>query len=176
MRNRWMSLAFGALLGAGIATLSLSKCSTPGTSEVQAQQPAAPAAPARPPGTKPAQARQRVVVNLKHGTDDLHAVFMAYKLGTGMLAAGADVTLFLNMEGTRLADRRQPEDLGWGAESTRLRDVQKAFADAGGKVLICPHCAHAVGLKAQDLRPGAQIASDEAVVAAMMSADKVIDY
>lgn len=178
MRTRWMPVAFGAVLGASIATLSLSNWSTPGTAVVQAQpaKPATPPAPAKTPGAKPTQARQRVVVNLKHGTDDLHAAFMAYKLANGMLAAGADVTLFLNMEGTRLADKRQPEDLGWGSETTRLRDLQKTFADTGGKVLVCPHCAHAVGLRSQDLRPGAQISSDEAVVAAMMGADKVIDY
>lgn len=171
MRSRWMSMFLSAVLGAGMTAFALSPGSTPFASLAEAQ----PAKPP-PPAAKPGQGKQAVVINLKHGTDNLHATLMAYELARGMQAAGADVTIYLNLEAARLADKRQPDNLGWGATNTRLHDLQQGFLDAGGKVLVCAHCAQAVGLTAQDLRPGARIAADGEAVAAMMRADKVIDY
>ncbi len=51
-----------------------------------------------------------------------------------------------------------------------------AFVKAGGKVLVCPHCAEVAGLKAQDLRPGAHLAKNLGELAdAVLAADKILD-
>jgi hypothetical protein len=39
---------------------------------------------------------------------------MALKLGTAMQEAGSYVTLFVDLEGVRVADSRQPQHLRWG--------------------------------------------------------------
>lgn len=130
---------------------------------------AMPAVMAEEPGTKSA------VMNLKHFTGDLHAAYMALKISNGMLAEGTDVTLFLNLEGVRLADLRQPQDLAWG-HSTDLNGQYDAFVAAGGKVVVCPHCAMAVGLEAENLRAGARIADAKEVARLFASAGSVIDY
>jgi hypothetical protein len=57
---------------------------------------------------------QRVFMKLDQGTNDLHAVLMALKISEGLADKGAKVTLFLNLEGVRIADVRQPLDLTWG--------------------------------------------------------------
>jgi predicted peroxiredoxin len=131
--------------------------------------------PAPPAHAQPA-APARVVVHLSHATDDLHASFMALKLAQAMQEKGAQVTLLLDLEGVRVADTRQPNDLLWG-HGEPLASHYDAFVKAGGKVLVCPHCAGAAGVEAKSLRPGARIAKDPGeLAAALIAADKILDY
>jgi sulfur relay (sulfurtransferase) complex TusBCD TusD component (DsrE family) len=129
------------------------------------------------PANAQAQTKQKVVVHLTHYTDGLHAAFMALHLARSMQESGAaEVTLFVDVEAVRLADRRQPQDLAWKAGGT-ISTHYDGFVKAGGKVLVCPHCAEVAGLTSQSLRPGARIAADLKEVAnAILAADKVIDY
>jgi predicted peroxiredoxin len=121
-------------------------------------------------------APQVVMINLKQGTNDLHAVFMALKLGTAVAAKGADVTVFLNLEAARLASKGQPTDLTWGMSKTTLQDLIDEFTAAEGKFLVCPHCAMAAGIDADDLREGFVIPEEDEVADLLIAADKVMDY
>ncbi len=116
-----------------------------------------------------------VVVHLSKFTNDLHAVSMALKLGTGMQEKGASVALFLDLDAVRLVDQRQPLDLVWG-HGKPVGELYDKFVKAGGKTLVCPHCAHAVGLAQENLRPQAEIAAEGQVVDVMLNADKILDY
>lgn len=122
----------------------------------------------------PAKAR-RVVVHLSHYTNDLHAAAMALKLGTAMQKKGGQVTLFLDLEGVRLADARQPQDLRWGGE-TPIASYYEGFVKAGGRIVLCPHCAHAAGMKEGDLRGGARMATEDELAQLILEADVVLDY
>jgi predicted peroxiredoxin len=122
-----------------------------------------------------AEGGQKIVVHLQHWTDDLHAVFMAVKLAGAMQAKGAKVTLFASLEGARLADGRQPIEMRWGMSASLSRHY-KSFTEAGGKVLVCPHCAAAAGMDAESLRLGARIATEEEVVEVLLAAEKILDY
>lgn len=119
---------------------------------------------------------QKIVVHLKHFTDDLHAAFMAVKLAGALETAGADVTLFVNLEGARLADARITTELKWGPGEMPLIHYYDAFIAAGGELLICPHCAHAAGVDPENLRKGAKVATEGEVVKVLMEADKILDY
>jgi flagellar biosynthesis/type III secretory pathway ATPase len=68
-----------------------------------------------------AQAKQQIVVHLKHYTNDLHAALMALTIAELMQSKGAQVTLMLDLEGVRLADARQPLDLQWGQAGTAAK-------------------------------------------------------
>lgn len=122
-----------------------------------------------------AQEKQTVVVHLSHYTDDLHAAFMALKLSTAMQQKGAQTTLVLDLEGVRLASTQQPQDLRWGT-SGDIAGHYDAFVKAGGKIMVCPHCAQAAGVDAKTLRPGAQIVKEDELAAALLAADKILDY
>ncbi|NJL27596.1 MAG: DsrE family protein [Thermoanaerobaculia bacterium] len=132
-------------------------------------------APATPVMGQEPQKAQKVVIHLKHYSDNLHAVSMALKLGTAIQKKGGEVTLMLDLEGARLADARQPQDLRWGGE-TPMATFYEAFTNAGGKVLVCPHCANAAGLKEKDLRGGARIGTEDDLAQLILDADKVLDY
>lgn len=157
MRTRWMAWIVGALLGFGVASVPDALA---GRAKDKVEQAAA----------------QEVVVHLSKGTNDLHAVMMGLKLGTGMAGKGARVTLFLDLEGVRVADRRTEDALTWGEGHATLGELYATFVEAGGGVLVCPHCAKAAGIGPGDLRPGARVGTFDEITALMLSADKILDY
>jgi predicted peroxiredoxin len=118
----------------------------------------------------------RTVVHLGRGTDDLHAVTMALGIATELAKRpDSKVTLFLDLEGVEVADRRTQGDLRWG-HSKSLAELYDAFVAAGGEVLLCPHCAAAGGVTAEQLRAGSRIGSDAEVAARLLAADRILDY
>ncbi len=126
-------------------------------------------------GAPSADDPQKIVVHLKHYTDDLHAAFMAVKLAGALQEKGADVTMFVNLEGVRLVDLNTPLDMKWG-HSKELTTYLESYINAGGSVLVCPHCAMAAGMEANDLRKGARIGTQDEVVDLLLAADKILDY
>ena len=137
--------------------------------------PIAPAA-AQGPAPVPPVRTGSAMVHLGSFTNDLHAAKMALKVGTAMRQQGASVVLFLDREGVRLADTRQPLTLVYG-DGDSFEKMYDAFVAAGGTVLVCPHCAHEAGMSAATLRKGAHLAADAPELAkAILAADRVIDY
>lgn len=145
-----------SILSVGIAMLSL---------PAQAQMPT----------PKPPQ-WQTIVVHLSSYTNDLHAAMMAMMFAEKLQQAGAKVILFLDMEGVRAGDKRQPQDLVWGMPSHNFAEMYRGFVNAGGKVVLCPMCAKAAGITGKDLREGAVIGTADGITNLLLMADKVIDY
>ncbi len=116
---------------------------------------------------------QNVVIHLSNYTNDLHSVNMALKLGHMLSEAGSSVTLFVDLEGVRLVDKHQPQNLTWGAGES-IETLYNQFISAGGSVLVCPHCAKAAGVT--EVRKGAVIADKDSLMKAITSADKILDY
>jgi len=119
--------------------------------------------------------QQRIVVHLSHYSDDLHAVSMALELGKTLAEAGAEVTLFADLEGVRLGDSRAPQDLRWGS-GRPISELYDAFTGAGGAIILCPHCAAVAGISEQTLRDGSRIGTKKEISALFLSADKILDY
>jgi predicted peroxiredoxin len=120
---------------------------------------------------------QTIIVHLQRGTDDLHAAFMALKMAHGLQKKGAQVILVLTQEGVRIADTRQPQTLRWGDSPMTLAEIYEEFVKAGGKVMVCPLCAEAVGLTANSLRQGAQFAQgNNDIPSLVLAADKILDF
>lgn len=117
-----------------------------------------------------------VVVKVSQATNDLHSVFMAVKLATVTARRGHPTTLFVNLEAVRLFVKSQPAELRWGTMESSLSDMLDAYAKAGGKILVCPHCAKAAGIDAKQLAHGARLASADQVGDLFSAAGKVIDY
>lgn len=116
-----------------------------------------------------------VVVHLTHYTDQLHAVKMAVHLALMMQTLDAEVTLLLDVQGVRLASTKEPQSLVWG-KGDPISVEYDAFVRAGGRVLVCPHCAEHAGISEGDLRLGAELGREKALAKAVLAADKVLDY
>jgi len=126
--------------------------------------------------TSQAKTRQKIVVHLSHYTDSSHAALMAVHFAQYLQEHGADVTLLLDVDGVHLADQRQVQSAATGTDA-QISTYYDGFVKAGGKVLVCPHCAKIAGLTAQDLRPGAHLGKDLGELAdVLLAADKTLDY
>lgn len=126
--------------------------------------------------SKTASQKQMVLVHLSNYTSNLHAAFMAVKLGTKILEKGARVTIFTDLEGVRLADKSQPQNLTWGPSKDPMSKHYANFVKSGGSIAVCPHCAKAAGLNKSGLRNGAHIATKDELGDLFLKADKILDY
>lgn len=120
--------------------------------------------------------QQTAVIHLSHFTDDLHRAFMAVKIANLMQGGGVETTLFLDIEGARVSDSRQSLDVLWGPSPSTLGELLDNFIKSGGKVVVCPHCAKAAGIKPDHVRQGAKIGSEKDLATMLISADKIMDY
>lgn len=134
--------------------------------------------PQRPPqtGTQQAQPRKNVVVHLTKAGADPHAAVMALELATAMQRGGASVTLYLDLEGVRVADARAPNQVQLMQGGPTVAQLYDAFVAAGGQVVLCPHCATMAGLERGALRKGATLGTNESISRTLLQADQVVDY
>lgn len=123
-----------------------------------------------------AEREQSIVVHLSHFTDDLHRTFMALKTADMLVGEKVTVTLYLDLEAVRLAERRQDLEVTWGSSPTTLAEIYTRFTEKGGRVLLCPHCAHGARIAPMGTRPNALIATEDELRTMWLEADKVIDY
>ena len=130
---------------------------------------------AYPLASQAQEEQQRIVVHLSHYSDDLHAASMALKIGKMLADAGAEVTLFADLEAVRLGDSRAPQNLVWG-EGKRVNELYDAFISAGGSIVLCPHCASVAGISKDDLRGGSRLGTEKEIAALFLAADKILDY
>jgi predicted peroxiredoxin len=127
------------------------------------------------PASHAQEEQPQIVVHLSHYSDDLHAASMALKIGRILADSGAEVTLFADLEGSRLGDSRAPQSLVWGSGKS-INELYDAFIKAGGSIVLCPHCASVAGISEDSLRKGSRIGTEQEIAALFLAADKVIDY
>ncbi len=120
------------------------------------------------------QAKSAVIHLSKYG-NDAHTAYMAVSLARSLQTSGTPVTLYLDLDGVRLVDKRVPGDFNLRS-SESLAEIYDAFVKAGGRVAVCAHCAQAAGLDAQSLRDGARISDVKQTTEIIRRATQVVDY
>jgi predicted peroxiredoxin len=146
-----------------------------------------------PPGLDCPQG-QNIVVHLKRHINDLQGAQVAVRLATvleqqviDMPGSSPDdhvnVTLFLTLQGPRLVDPAQPQDLVFGSASETLEQVVEGFLSAGGTIYACPLCATEIGLDGSsellytdDYPDNVKVAGGPEIVKTFLCADKVLDF
>jgi predicted peroxiredoxin len=113
-------------------------------------------------------AARRLVVKVTAGADAPERCSQGLTVAATALAAGAEVSLWLTGEGTRLA---VAGDTGFSLEHA-ADPVELLTAVVGdGTVTVCTQCAARRGLTAVDLRPGVRIAGAAAFVEEILAAE-----
>jgi predicted peroxiredoxin len=98
----------------------------------------------------------KVVINLATGLEDPERVTVAFLVAGAAASAGKQVTMFLTKEAVRLATPGVAE--GVACEGCPpLPTLASQFADAGGRLLVCPICFGARKLAEDDLLDHAQM-------------------
>jgi sulfur relay (sulfurtransferase) complex TusBCD TusD component (DsrE family) len=129
--------------------------------------------PVQAQATDAVRAEKHIVVHIGQYSNDLHSAAMGLSLAGMLDEAGADVTLFLDREAVRMASTAQPL-LQYGDSDTAA--LMQGFIEAGGRVLVCPHCAELGGVAPDALRDGVEMGTKESIAALFLEADTVIDY
>jgi len=103
--------------------------------------------------------RQSLFVNLT--SDNLDRAAMAINFSTRVRQEkNIQVTLFLNVEGVRIADKRIPEKKHANGQS--LKQMLNKFIQSGGKVIVCPMCMKNVaGMSKSDLVSGVVVGGSD---------------
>ena len=122
-----------------------------------------------------AQADQtRLFVNLT--SDAAPRAGMALQLSQNVLKAGHPVTVFLNVEGVRIAAKGLPQAKNEITGKTLQAMLQEVIA-AGGQVIVCPMCMQQYGVKPADLVEGAVVGKPDITFPALLDDDtQVISY
>lgn len=124
--------------------------------------------------SSPAVAQDKnVVVHIGKFSEDLHSVTMGLSLANMLQKEGAQVTVFLDREGVRLADQTQ-KALAYA--DSDAESLYEEFVDEGGEVVVCPHCAELAGVEESQLRDGSMFGTSDSIASMFMDADLVIDY
>ena len=118
---------------------------------------------------------ERLFINLTSDQTDRAA--MAIMLAQRVLdTRGAHVTIFLNVEGARLADTSIPQSAH--VSGATPQDMLTAFMEAGGTVIVCPGCYRNVaGGKADDMLAGVVQGSPDVTFSALFEeGTRVLSY
>ena len=115
----------------------------------------------------------KFLVNCQHGTDDLEKATVAMIAAGAAAAMDGETAMFLTCESVRLAAKGGMDGLqheGYPA----LVDLQQAFHENGGQLWVCPVCAKARGISADDLIAGAEIAGAARTIGFVNDGAKVL--
>ncbi len=95
---------------------------------------------------------QKLFVNIT--SDDINKAAMAIGFSTKVrMEKKIPVTVFLNVEGARIADKNIPEHKHSTGKS--LKELLKGFMQAGGKMIVCPmYMKNVGGFSKDDLTEG----------------------
>ncbi len=110
-------------------------------------------------------------------SDELNRAAMAIFLATHVRTEREiPVTIFLNVEGARLAGRELPQNTYIDGET--LAEKLQAFLSAGGRVIVCPMCMRNVaGLEPADLHAGIEVGESHVTLPAMLEPGvKILSY
>ena len=72
------------------------------------------------------------------------------------------VVIFVNVQATSLFSKSKA-DVRSEQFGRTVHDMYREFSAAGGKVLVCPVCMKAIGIKEGDLIDGAEVATIKSV-------------
>jgi predicted peroxiredoxin len=98
----------------------------------------------------------KVVVNLATGLEDAERVTVAFLVASAAADAGKQVTIFLTKEAVRLALAGFAEGVACDG-CPPLPTLATQFAQAGGRLLVCPICFSARKLAEDALVEHAQM-------------------
>ena len=97
------------------------------------------------PATAATPTKQPILVNITRGKNELHAVSMALGLAQSALKDGRSAAVLLNVEAPVFAAKHLGDDVKC-ADFPPIKKMLADFVAAGGRVLVCGHCAHVVKL------------------------------
>jgi len=127
------------------------------------------------PATLDGSNKQPILVNITRGKAELHAVSMAIGLAQSAIKDGRQAIVFLNVEAPVFAARDLSGEVKY-ADFPPVKNMLADFIAAGGRVLVCGHCAHVVKLKQEDMIEGVKLLAHGELFTAITPQTTVFSY
>lgn len=112
-----------------------------------------------------AQQQSKYLFTVTHYDDDGDRVATPFVLANNALAAGADVLVWLTVDGAELG-KRGAADKVIPKSFPPVADLLKTFTENGGKIGVCPPCGKTHGVTDENILPNAEWLGAAAVLAA----------
>ena len=115
----------------------------------------------------------KLLINCQHGSDDLEKATVAMIVAGATAAMDGETAMFLTCESVRLAAKGGMDGLqqeGYPA----LANLQESYVENGGQLWVCPVCAKARGITADDLIASAEIAGAARTIGFVSDGAKVL--
>ena len=117
----------------------------------------------------------KLLINLTHAKDDPDRTTVAFVIANAGLAAGQDVTVFLNVDAVWLAVPGYADDIT-APGFKPMHELLATYLSNGGRLWVCPPCFDARGLKRDSLVEGATFAGGAAVVELLTQGAASLSY
>ena len=115
----------------------------------------------------------KFLINCQHGSDDLEKATVAMIVAGAAAAMDGETAIFLTGESVRLATTGGVDGLqaeGYPA----LGELLEGYKENDGQLWVCPACAKARGITADDLDDGAEIAGAARTIGFVNDGAKVL--
>jgi predicted peroxiredoxin len=115
----------------------------------------------------------KFLINCQHGNDDLEKATVAFIVAGTAAAMDGETAMFLTGESVRLATTGGAD--GLQAESyPAITELLESYNENAGQLWVCPACANARGITADDLVDGAEIAGAARTIGFVSDGAKVL--
>lgn len=115
----------------------------------------------------------KLLINCQHGSDDLEKATVAMIVAGTAAAMDGETAIFMTGESVRLATKGGVD--GLQAEGfPALQELLEGYQENGGQLWVCPACAGARGITADDLIDGAEIAGAARTIGFVNDGAKVL--
>lgn len=99
----------------------------------------------------------KYLLNLQHGPDDVEKATVPLIVASTAAAMDGETAVFLTCDAVRLATKGGADGLGVEGYPA-VGELLDSYRENGGQIWVCPVCANARGIGADDLIDGAEIA------------------
>jgi predicted peroxiredoxin len=99
---------------------------------------------------------EKILVNTTYGTDDVERATVPWVVASASAASDNETVIFLTAQSVHLVKKGGAKGIQ-GKGYPAIADLIEATVENGGKIWVCPACAGANGITADDLIEGASL-------------------
>lgn len=115
----------------------------------------------------------KFLINCSYGENDLERATVSFILALSSASHQNETAVFATSDAAKLCVKGGSDNLtapGYEPLSELIDD----YIDNGGQIWLCPVCAKAKGISAEDLRPGVEIAGAPRTMAFMANGARLL--
>ena len=118
---------------------------------------------------------EKIVIIATYAEESPDRATIPFVMGNAALAMDVEVTIILQITAVYLAMKGYADHVH-AAGFPPLTELQEAFFEGGGELMVCSPCIQARKIDEDDLIPKAKIIAGASLVSEVLSATNVVNY